>query len=131
MTVEVSDRVRPDSDVPDEAMRAIDRECEELGYRRGDDFSVWGVPADLSSEVVRLGKVDGEYIIWYQDMGLDRELFRSTSGSETREAFLLEVARLAAPRGRGPYAGRRVPSPLDGLTLEEKVARILQRRREP
>jgi hypothetical protein len=121
--------VRPDSDVPDEAMRAIDRECEELGYRRGDDFSVWGIPASLGSEVVRLGKIDGQYIIWYRDRGHDDELFRSTSATEMREEFLLEVARLAAPRGLGPYVGKHIPSPLDGLTVQEMMEEF--RRRPP
>jgi len=104
----------------------VAREAEALGYLNGTDFHVWHVPASLSSELVVLGLHGGNYTVWYRDMGQDRLLVRTADLATARQEFLAELARLAAPRGRGPYAGATAPGRYDGMTREQ-VYEAMQR----
>lgn len=88
---------------------ALRDECDRLGYLNGVDYFLWHVPASLSSELVELGVEDGTYRVWYRDLGRRRELAATADFGEARRVFLDEVARLAGPRGRGPYAGQEAP----------------------
>jgi hypothetical protein len=90
-----------------------------LGFIYGMDFAIQGVPADLSSEAITFDRDENQYVVFYYDMGRYKQLFASESFPEAKERFLEEIARLTAPRGRGKYAGRKVPSRRAGMTPEE------------
>ena len=102
------------------------REAEGLGYLNGTDFQVWYIPASLSSELIVLGFEGPDYAVWYRDMGESRLVLRTADFAQAREAFLAELARLAGPRGRGPYAGTTPPGRYDGMTPEQ-VYEAMQR----
>lgn len=92
--------------VPPE-LAALRAEAEAQGFVWGMDFAIAFMPAQLSSELILFGMDDDEYVVRYSDMGTKRVLFRSADFAAARETFLDEVAWLAAPRGRGPYVGRK------------------------
>ena len=98
---------------------AIADEAIRLGYLNGMDFFVWGVYAFVSSEVVEMGPEGPDFVVWYRDRGQRQEIARARSVSGVHDEFFAELARLAAPRGRGPYAGKRPPGRYDGMTPEE------------
>ncbi len=118
------------AELPDEFMAELYEEAVSLGYRNGEDFAVWGIAADLSSEVVELGKAEGVYHVWHRDMGRRYDVTVSSSRDEVRRQFLLELGRLAGPRGRGPYADEPAPRRGEGLTQEQLLEQILRRPRD-
>jgi hypothetical protein len=107
-----------------EELEAVAREAIELGYLAGTDFFVWGVRADLSSEVVALGPEGDDLVVWYRDRGRNLEIARSQTVIGVHDVFFAELARLAGPRGRGPYAGGRPPGRYDGMTPERALDRL-------
>lgn len=119
-----------DATLPDDVMSRLYDEAVSLGYVHGADFAVWGVPAALSSELVELGKRDGEYLLWHRDVGERHEVLRSSSAADVRREFLLELGRTAGPRGRGPDAGAPAPQRGQELTREQLIAQILSRPRD-
>jgi hypothetical protein len=115
-------------------LRAIAQEAESLGYVNGVDFYVEGVPASFSSELILLVQGGTRYEVRYRDMGKERVVAASTDLAVVRDAFLDEVAWLAAGRGRGPYVGR--PSRAEQIaaqsSMDEAAARFYRRTgREP
>jgi hypothetical protein len=102
------------------------REAEGLGYLNGTDFQVWYIPASLSSELIVLGFEGPDYAVWYRDLGQNRLVVRTADFTRARQEFLAELARLAGPRGRGPYAGTSAPGRYDGMTPEQAYAAMQQ-----
>ncbi|GIG36220.1 hypothetical protein [Cellulomonas pakistanensis] len=128
---EVTWRLRPDGTQKahgtDRLMINLHDEAVALGYRNGQDFAVRGIPAELSSEVVELGKQEGVYHVWHRDMGRRYDVASSSSPADVRREFLLELGRLAGPRGRGPYASEPAPQRGEDLTREQLIEQILRR----
>lgn len=103
---------------------ALKEEAEAQGCLYGMDFGIWYIPTMLSSEVLIVGLDGDEYTLRYSDMGHKRELFRSSDFAAFREQFLEEAARLAGPRGRGPYAGQPERDEYYGLTKRETFEKM-------
>lgn len=59
-------------------------EALALEHLHGQDFSVWVIPADLSSEAVELGKQDGVYYVWHRDTGWRYDVASSSSQADVR-----------------------------------------------
>ena len=116
--------------LPDGFMVELSNEATSLGYVNGADYAVWGVPADLSSELVELGKRGDTYLVWYRDMGRRYDVIASSVRSDVRREFLLELGRVAGPRGRGPYVDEPAPRRGAGMTREQLIAQILNRPRD-
>lgn len=98
---------------------SLKREAESRGFTYGLDFFVWGIPSMISSEVIVFGVESGEYTVTYRDLGEDHPLARDSDFAVASTAFLEEIARLAGPRGRGPYANEPERSRYDGLSRKE------------
>lgn len=115
---------------PPKEFLALRAECEGLGYLWGMDFFIWYIPAVVSSEFIMFGLLGDDYAVSYSDMGHHRLVFRSPDFAPAREAFLEELAWLAAGRGRGPYVGRksRAQAIADSMTVEEATALYFRER---
>jgi len=108
-------------------LEALRDEGVRRGLSYGLDFAIAYVPAAMSSEVVLL-TVDGAgFVVYYRDMGQNRELARGATVADVAERFLEEAARLAGPRGRGPYAGQEPPNEFEGMTREQVIEEYRRR----
>lgn len=106
---------------------ALRDEGERRGFSYGLDFAIAYVPVAMSSELVVLTVDEGELVVHYRDMGQNREVGRAGTVAAIAEPFLEEVARLAGPRGRGPYAGQEPPDPFAGMTREQVLEEYRRR----
>lgn len=106
---------------------ALRDEGERRGFSYGLDFAISYVAVAMSSELVVLTIDDGAFVVSYRDMGQNREVARAATVADVAEPFLEEVARLAGPRGRGPYAGQEPPDPFAGMTREQVVEEYRRR----
>lgn len=97
------------------------KEAVVLGYQPSMDFAIKGIPGHLSSELIVLIQEDDSYIVYYRDMGRSREVAQSPELDVIREHFFDQLADLAGPRGRGPWAGRKRPSPYEGMSTDERI----------
>lgn len=108
-------------------LHALRDEGVRRGLNYGMDFAIAYVAVAMSSELIVLDVVDDAFVYYYRDMGKSTEIGRGATLEEVAEAFLTEVARLAAGRGRGPLVG--VPDPRAQKTprqaFEEMQARGL------
>jgi hypothetical protein len=84
---------------------ALADEMSAMGLGERIDFYI-GNRADSStmhsSEHIGLSFRDGEYHLWYFDMGSRRSLLDTSDGTAARRQFLDETIKLAAGRGYGP-----------------------------
>lgn len=108
-------------------LEALRDEGVRRGLVYGMDFAIAYVPVSMSSEVVLLALEDDAFVVHYRDMGQNRELSRAATLDGVAERFLEEAARLAGPRGRGPYAGGAVPTEFDGMTQDEIIEEYRRR----
>lgn len=101
------------------------------GVRRGPfhelNFAIAYAPGAMSSEAVLLTVDDRGFVVHHRDMGQNRELARGATVAEVAERFLEEAARLAGPRGRGPYAGQEPPNEFAGMTREQVMEEYRRR----
>ena len=83
-------------------------ELEGLGLEPGTDFYIAGLSRGVaSSEHIGLKlHDDGQYEVWYRDMGRKTEIQRTRDCAQARRVFVEEVVELARGRGRGPRADR-------------------------
>lgn len=102
-------------------LQELHKETVDLGYEPGLDFSIRGIPQRLSSELIVLAQEGDVYVVYYRDMGRSREVARSSELDVIRTHFFDQLADLAGPRGRGPWAGRKRPSPYEGMSTEERI----------
>lgn len=87
-------------------------DLESMGLLHGATFFVAETekPRGFTSETIRLyWNVDGEYEVYYRDMGRDRELLRTRDFGIARERFVGEVLELARGRGYGPLVESDAP----------------------
>lgn len=105
-------------------LQELYKEAVALGYQPKMDFAIKGIPGHLSSEIIILIQEDDSYVVFYRDMGQSREVARSSDLSVIRTHFFDELADLAGPRGRGPWAGRKRPSRFEGMSQEERIAAL-------
>ena len=110
---------------------ALKEEAERLGCAYGMDFYVHSFPGFTSSEVIMLDVDGDEYVIVYSDMGREDELGRTRDPAVARELFLEKLARMAGPRGRGPYAGMPPRSRFEGMSQREAYEAMQREGRMP
>lgn len=89
---------------------AADAQLDELaayltsrGLAEYGDFYIRGRVAGVApaSEIVALRRSDdGEYKVWYRDMGVERVYVETTDFQVARDRFVTEAVALAASRGR-------------------------------
>ncbi len=94
----------------DDTTDAIQAQLEELaehlisrGLAEYGDFYIRGRHAGLvpASEIVGLRHTDeGEFKVWYRDMGLQRVYVQTPDFQVARDRFVQEAVALAASRGR-------------------------------
>lgn len=85
---------------------ALAEELTALGLAEDLDFYIVGrvpMPAP-SSEHIGIDFTEGEFEVWYRDMGTSRTLLKTAEFAEARRRFVEDSLRLAAGRGRGPEA---------------------------
>ena len=86
---------------------AIADEMSAMGLGERVDFYIANRadPTTMhSSEHIGLSFRDGEYRLWYFDMGSRRSLLNTSDATAARRHFVDETIQLAAGRGYGPGA---------------------------
>lgn len=87
---------------PDGLLDALAAELSDRGLIEHGDFYITGRGSGRppSSEIVAMRFTEGNYRVWYRDMGVSRTLVESPDFQAAREVFVREALRLARYRGR-------------------------------
>jgi hypothetical protein len=86
----------------DELLDDLAEELTARGLAEQGDFYVTGRFPDRvpSSEHIGIRYVDGQFRVWYRDMGSSRTLVETADFAAARERFVTESVALARGRGR-------------------------------
>ncbi|MET0524862.1 MAG: hypothetical protein ABWZ91_08680 [Nocardioides sp.] len=87
---------------PDELLDGLAEELTARGLAEQGDFYVTGRFPDQvpSSEHIGIRYADGQFRVWYRDMGSSRTLVETDDFDAARERFVAESVALARGRGR-------------------------------